>query len=78
MLVVQARMIGISRTYEEAALSLGAPRLSTFREITLPLLMPAVVASVLLAFTISFDNTRPACSGGRPASRRCRPRSCPC
>ncbi len=57
VLIVQARMIGISRTYEEAALSLGAPRLSSFREITFPLLVPAVVAGVLLAFTISFDNT---------------------
>jgi spermidine/putrescine transport system permease protein len=57
VLIVQARMVGISRTYEEAALSLGAPRLSSFREITLPLLIPAVVAGVLLAFTISFDNT---------------------
>ncbi|WP_315918122.1 ABC transporter permease [Mesorhizobium sp. SP-1A] len=57
VLVVQARMIGISRTYEEAALSLGAPRVATFREITLPLLIPSVVAGLLLAFTISFDNT---------------------
>ncbi len=57
VLVVQARMVGISRTYEEAALSLGAPRLASFREITLPLLVPAAVAGVLLAFTISFDNT---------------------
>jgi spermidine/putrescine transport system permease protein len=57
VLIVQARMVGISRSYEEAALSLGAPRLSAFREITLPLLIPAVLASVLLAFTISFDNT---------------------
>lgn len=57
VLIVQARMVGIRRSYEEAALSLGAPRLSTFREITLPLLVPAVLASVLLAFTISFDNT---------------------
>ena len=57
VLIVQARMVGISRTYEEAALSLGAPRLSSFREITLPLLTPAVIAGVLLAFTISFDNT---------------------
>lgn len=57
VLVVQARMIGISRTYEEAALSLGAPRVTTFREITLPLLAPAIAAGVLLAFTISFDNT---------------------
>ncbi|MDQ6435465.1 ABC transporter permease [Mesorhizobium sp. LHD-90] len=57
VLVIQARLIGIRRVYEDAALSLGATRGSTFREITLPLLMPAVFASVLLAFTISFDNT---------------------
>jgi spermidine/putrescine transport system permease protein len=57
VLVVQARLIGIRRVYEEAAMSLGATRAATFREITLPLLLPAVFASVLLAFTISFDNT---------------------
>lgn len=57
VLIVQARMVGISRTYEEAGLSLGASRWSAFREITLPLLIPAVVAGILLAFTISFDNT---------------------
>jgi spermidine/putrescine transport system permease protein len=56
VLVVQARLIGIKRVYEEAALSLGANRLATFHEITLPLLMPAIVAGLLLAFTISFDN----------------------
>ncbi|TIO51891.1 MAG: ABC transporter permease [Mesorhizobium sp.] len=57
VLITQARMVGIRRVYEEAALSLGASRLSSFREITLPLLIPAVVAGALLAFTISFDNT---------------------
>jgi spermidine/putrescine transport system permease protein len=57
VLIVQARMVGIKRSYEEAALSLGASRMWTFREITLPLLVPAVLAGVLLAFTISFDNT---------------------
>jgi spermidine/putrescine transport system permease protein len=56
VLVVQARLIGIKRVYEEASLSLGANRFATFREVTLPLLMPAIVASVLLVFTISFDN----------------------
>ncbi len=56
VLVVQARLIGVKRVYEEAALSLGANRFATFREVTLPLLMPAIVASVLLVFTISFDN----------------------
>jgi spermidine/putrescine transport system permease protein len=57
VLIAQARMVGIRRVYEEAALSLGASRLSTFRDITLPLLIPAVIAGALLAFTISFDNT---------------------
>jgi spermidine/putrescine transport system permease protein len=57
VLIAQARMVGIRRVYEEAALSLGASRFSSFREITLPLLIPAVVAGALLAFTISFDNT---------------------
>jgi spermidine/putrescine transport system permease protein len=56
VLVVQARLIGVKRVYEEAAMSLGASRLQTFREITLPLIMPAVFAGLLLAFTISFDN----------------------
>ena len=44
VLIAQARMVGIRRVYEEAALSLGASRLASFREITLPLLIPAVVA----------------------------------
>lgn len=57
ILIVQARLVGIRRTYEEAAMSLGASRIASFREITLPLLLPAVIAGALLAFTISFDNT---------------------
>ncbi|MBX3582310.1 MAG: ABC transporter permease [Rhizobiaceae bacterium] len=57
VLVAQARLVGIRRVYEEAALSLGASRAATFREVILPLLLPAVVAGALLAFTISFDNT---------------------
>ncbi len=56
VLIVQARLVGVKRVYEEAALSLGANRLQTFREITLPLILPAVFAGLLLAFTISFDN----------------------
>lgn len=56
VLVVQARLVGIRRDYEEAARSLGASPLQTFLQITLPLLMPAVFAGALFAFTISFDN----------------------
>lgn len=56
VLVVQARLIGIDKVYEEAALSLGANRLQTFYEVTLPLLLPAIFAGMLFAFTISFDD----------------------
>ncbi len=56
VLVVQARLYGVKRVYEEAALSLGANRLQTFFAVTLPLLMPAVFAGALFSFTISFDN----------------------
>jgi spermidine/putrescine transport system permease protein len=41
VLVVQARLVGLRQNFEEAALSLGANRLQTFREVTLPLIAPA-------------------------------------
>ncbi|MBC7282041.1 ABC transporter permease [Hoeflea sp.] len=56
ILVVQARLVSIKRDVEEAALSLGASPMQTFFSITLPLLMPAVAAGGLFAFTISFDD----------------------
>ena len=56
LLVVQARLVGIKREYEEAAMTLGANALQTFKEITFPMLMPAVLAGMLFAFTISFDD----------------------
>jgi spermidine/putrescine transport system permease protein len=56
VLVAQARLYAIPVTYEEAAMSLGADRWHTFKDVTLPLLAPAVVAGGLFAFTISFDD----------------------
>jgi len=56
LLIVQARLVGIKKEYEEAALSLGASPFQTFREITFPLLAPAIFAGMLFAFTISFDD----------------------
>ncbi len=56
VLVVQARLVGIRREYEEAALSLGANAVQTFFSVTLPLMLPAVLAGMLFAFTISFDD----------------------
>ena len=40
---------------EEAAIDLGETRLSTFRLITLPLVMPGIISSLLISFTISLD-----------------------
>ncbi|AAV95283.1 ABC transporter permease [Ruegeria pomeroyi] len=56
ILVVQARLVSIKRDIEEAAMSLGATPIQTFFQITLPLMMPAVLAGGLFAFTISFDD----------------------
>ncbi len=54
--VVLARLAGMDRVLEEAALSLGADELTTFRRVTLPQLWPGVLAGALLAFTLSFDD----------------------
>ncbi len=56
ILVVQARLSGMRRDIEEAALSLGASPIQTFFQITLPIMLPAVLAGALFAFTISFDD----------------------
>ena len=42
--------------YEEAALILGASRVTTFREVTLPLIRPGIAAGCLFSFLTSFDN----------------------
>ncbi|MEZ5478445.1 MAG: ABC transporter permease subunit [Thiolinea sp.] len=54
--VVSSRLISFDRSLEEAALDLGCTRLSAFRQVTLPLIMPASVAGWLLAFTLSLDD----------------------
>jgi spermidine/putrescine transport system permease protein len=49
------RLEQIEEALEEAAYDLGANRLETFRLITFPLILPAVVSALLIAFTTSFD-----------------------
>jgi spermidine/putrescine transport system permease protein len=55
-ITVQARVVGLDRSLEEAALDLGAKPLTTFRLVTLPLIMPAVLAGALLSFALSIDD----------------------
>ena len=54
--VVQSRLVTFDRSLEEAALDLGCPPLKTFFVITLPIILPAVVAGWMLGFTLSLDD----------------------
>ena len=54
--VVLARLAGMDRHLEEAALILGADEWTTFFRVTLPQLLPGVLSGALLAFTLSFDD----------------------
>jgi spermidine/putrescine transport system permease protein len=55
VLTIMPLLERLSVSLEEAARDLGAGTWETFRRVTLPLLMPALVSSFLIAFTLSFD-----------------------
>jgi spermidine/putrescine transport system permease protein len=54
--IVRARLSALNREVEEAALDLGATRIGTIRLVVLPALWPAILASALLIFALSFDD----------------------
>lgn len=54
--IVRARLSALNREVEEAAMDLGATRLQTVRLVVLPALWPAIIASALLIFALSFDD----------------------
>jgi spermidine/putrescine transport system permease protein len=56
VLIVRSRLAGMDRSLIEASMDLYATPWGTFRQITLPQLLPAIIASLLLAFTFSFDD----------------------
>lgn len=53
---VRARLSGYDKSVEEASMDLGANKLVTFFEITLPVLAPGIAGGALLAFTLSIDD----------------------
>lgn len=55
-LVVQARLHGFEKSYEEAAMDLGANEWVTFWRVTFPMILPGVLSGALLAFTLSLDD----------------------
>jgi spermidine/putrescine transport system permease protein len=56
VIVVSARLRAFDPALEDAALDLGANEWETFRRVTLPSILPGVVAAALLAFTVSIDD----------------------
>jgi putrescine transport system permease protein len=54
--VVQSRLGSLDRTLEEAAMDLGCDPVRAFVMVTLPLIIPAIVAGWMLAFTLSLDD----------------------
>ncbi len=54
--VVQSRLRTFDSSLEEAAMDLGAPPLRAFLSVTLPIILPAVAAGWMLAFTLSLDD----------------------
>jgi len=55
-IVVRSRLAGMDESLTEAARDLGATPWKAFRLVTLPLIMPGVVAGALMAFTLSIDD----------------------
>jgi spermidine/putrescine transport system permease protein len=56
VVVVRARVLGLDRSIEKAAYDLGAGPWTTFQKVTLPLILPGIVAAALLAFAMSIDD----------------------
>jgi spermidine/putrescine transport system permease protein len=56
VIVVRSRLIGFDRSLEEAARDLGASPFTTFRLVTLPLIMPGIFGGAMLAFALSIDD----------------------
>ena len=55
-IVVRARLAGMDESLFEAARDLGATPWRTFRLVTFPLILPAVIAGALMSFTLSLDD----------------------
>lgn len=54
--IVQARMLQSDRSIEEAAMDLGSHPWQVLRDVTIPVIFPAILSGWLLAFTISLDD----------------------
>lgn len=56
VIIMRGRMSGMDMSIEEASQDLGANRVTTFFKITLPLLIPGILSSAFMSFTLSIDD----------------------
>ncbi|WP_380053932.1 ABC transporter permease [Falsihalocynthiibacter sp. SS001] len=56
IIIVRSRLAGMDRALTEASSDLYATPMATFRQVTLPVIFPAILAGFLLSFTFSFDD----------------------
>jgi spermidine/putrescine transport system permease protein len=56
VVIVRSRLVSIGPQYEEAARDLGATPTAALRLVLLPLLLPAILASMLIVFALSIDD----------------------
>jgi putrescine transport system permease protein len=66
--VISSRLGELDKSVEEAAMDLGANRVRVFFQITLPIILPALVSGWLLAFTLSIDDLVVASFASGPSS----------
>lgn len=56
VVTIKGRISGDNETLEEASMDLGANRLQTFFRVTIPSIMPGILSSAFLSFTLSIDD----------------------
>jgi spermidine/putrescine transport system permease protein len=56
VVIVRARLVGLGKSYEEAAMDLGASPVRTLGRVTVPMLAPSIFASLAIVFAISLDD----------------------
>ena len=56
VIIMRGRMAGMDLSVEEASMDLGANRITTFFRITLPMLVPGILSSAFMSFTLSIDD----------------------
>lgn len=56
VIIMRGRMSGMDMSIEEASQDLGANRITTFFRVTLPMLVPGILSSAFMSFTLSIDD----------------------